>query len=55
VYEALLAGRPQALGYVADRQKAISATFEGVHFERHSGAISSSAKGFWSRQYPWSG
>lgn len=33
VYEALLAGRLQALGYLVDRQRLISAEFEGVCFE----------------------
>ena len=33
VYEALLAGRLRGLGYLVERQKAISATFEGVCFE----------------------
>jgi GxxExxY protein len=33
VYEALLAGRLQAVGYQVERQKSISAEFEGVRFE----------------------
>lgn len=33
VYEALLAGRLATLGFCVDRQRAISAEFEGVHFE----------------------
>jgi len=33
VYEALLGGRLQALGYQVDRQKLISIEFEGVYFE----------------------
>jgi iron complex transport system substrate-binding protein len=33
VYEALLGGRLQALGYQVDRQATISAEFEGVHLD----------------------
>jgi len=33
VYETLLAGRLQALGYQVEPQRIIGATFEGVHFE----------------------